>query len=60
MFFNGNNHGYRVAILKRGSLWLLPSYMALPTYCYCEKVRRTMLTVIVLYLLKFVFGNNYL
>ena len=27
MFFNDNNHGCRVAILKKNCLWLLPFYM---------------------------------
>ena len=31
--FNDINHGYRAAILKKSSLWLLPSYMAVATYC---------------------------
>ena len=53
IFFNDINHGYRGAILKKSSLWLLLSYIAVATYCYCEKVRRTMRTAIVLYLLKF-------
>ena len=52
MFFNDINHGYRAAILKKSSLWLLPSYMAVATYCYYEKVRRTMRTAVVSYLLK--------
>ena len=52
IFFNDINHGYRTALLKKSSLWLLPSYMALATNCYYEKVRRTMHTAIVSYLLK--------
>ena len=52
MFFNDINHGYRAAILKKSSLWLLPSYMAVATYCYYEKVRRMMYTAIVSNLLK--------
>ena len=39
IFFNDINHGYRAAILKKNSLWLLPFYMAVATYCYYEKVR---------------------
>ena len=27
IFFNDINHGYRAAILKKNSLWLLPFYM---------------------------------
>ena len=27
IFFNNINHGYRAAILKKNSLWLLPFYM---------------------------------
>ena len=52
IFFNDINHGYTAAILNGSSLWLLPSYMAMATYCYYEKVRRMMRTVIVSYLLK--------
>ena len=48
IFFNDINHGYRAAVLKKSSLWLLPSY----THCCYEKVRRTMRTAIVSYLLK--------
>ena len=33
------------------SLYLLPFYVAVATYCYYEKVRRTMRTAIVSYLL---------
>ena len=48
--FNDSNHGYRAAILKKNSclrfiwLWLL--------FFYYEKVRRTMRTATVSYLLK--------
>ena len=52
IFFSDINHGYRAAILKKSSLWLLPSYMAVVTSCYYEKVRRTMRAAIVSYLLK--------
>ena len=41
------NHGYRAAILKKNSLWLLPFYMVVATYFYYEKVRRTMGTATV-------------
>ena len=34
LFFNDINHGYRAAILKKNSLWLLPLYMAVATYFY--------------------------
>ena len=51
-FFNDVNHGYRAAILKKSSLWVLPPHMVVSTYCYNEKARRTMHTAIVLYLLK--------
>ena len=51
-FFDDINHGYRAVILKENSLWLLPFYfMTVPTYFYYEKVRRTMHTSIVSYLL---------
>ena len=52
IFFNDINHGYRAAILKKNSLWLLPFYMVVATYFYYEKVRRTMRTVIISNLLK--------
>ena len=51
IFFNKINHGYRAAILKKSSLWLLSSYMAVATYCYYEKVHRSIRTAIVSYLL---------
>ena len=43
---------YRTAISKKSSLWLLPYYVAVATYCCYEKVRRTMHTAILSYLLK--------
>ena len=52
IFFNDVNHGYRASLLRQRSLWLLLFYMAVDSYCYYEKVRRTMLTAIVLYLHK--------
>ena len=52
IFFNDINHGYKAAILKKNSLWLLPFYMVVVTYFYYEKVRRTMRTAIVSYLFK--------
>ena len=57
IFFNDINHDYRAAILKKNSLWLLPFYMAVATYCYYEKVHRTMRNAIVLHLLKSVEEN---
>ena len=50
--FNNINHGYSAAILKKSSLWVLPSYIVVATYCYYKKECRTMHTAIVLYLLK--------
>ena len=52
MFFNDINHGHRAAILKKIFLWLLPFYAAVATHFYYEKVRRTMRTPLVSYLLK--------
>ena len=52
IFFNDIYHGYRAAILKKSSLWLLPCFMAVATYCRYEKVRRTIHIAIVSYLLK--------
>ena len=37
VFFNEINHGYKAAILKENSLWLLPFYMVVATYFYSEK-----------------------
>ena len=45
--FNVINHGYRAAISKENSSWLLPFYMAVATYFYYEEVHRTMRSVIV-------------
>ena len=52
IFLNDINHGYKAALLKKRSMWLLPSYLAVTTYCYYEKLRRTMRTAIVSRLLK--------
>ena len=52
IFFNEIDHGYWAPILKEIFLWLLLFCMAEATYCYYEKVRRTMRTAIVSYLLK--------
>ena len=52
IFFNDINHGYGAATSKKSSFWLLPFYVAVATYCYYKKVRRTMRTAIVSYLLK--------
>ena len=49
IFFNNINHGYKAALLKKNSLWLLSFYMDVVSYCYYEKVRRTMHTAIVSY-----------
>ena len=51
IFFNNINHGYRAAILTKNYLWLLPFFIAVATSCYYLKVRRTMRTPIVSYLL---------
>ena len=51
IFFNDINHGNRAVMLKKTSLWLLPFYTAVATYCCYKKVRRTMRTAIVSYLL---------
>ena len=50
--FNDINHDYSAAILKKSSLWVLPSYMVVATYCYYKKERRKIHTAIVLHLLK--------
>ena len=39
IFFN--NIGYKAALLKKNSLWLLSIYMDVASYCYYEKGRRT-------------------
>ena len=58
IFFNDINHGYRATILKKSFLWLLPFYMAVATYCFYKKIRRTMRTAIVSYLLKNKYNIN--
>ena len=50
--FNDIDDGYRVAILQKNFVWLLMLYMAVATYCYYEKVLKTMRSAIVSYLLK--------
>ena len=50
--FNDINHDYRTGVLKKNSFWLLPFYVTVATYCYCEKVRRTMRNAVVSYLNK--------
>ena len=52
IFLKNINHGYSAAILKKSSLWVLPSDMVAATYCYYKKEYRTMHTAIVLFLLK--------
>ena len=52
IFVNDINHGYRASILKKSSLWLIPFYMTVATYCYYKKVRRTKRTAIASYLRK--------
>ena len=39
--FNDLNHGYKAAILKENSLWLLPFYMTVATYFYYQKLLKT-------------------
>ena len=46
IFFNNSNLGNRAATLKENTLWLLPFYMAVATYCYYERVCKTMCTAI--------------
>ena len=50
-FFNDINRGYRAAISTKNYLWLLSFFMAVATSYYL-KVRRTMRTAIVSFLLK--------
>ena len=51
--FNNINHGYKAALLKKNSLWLLSFYMDVVSYCFYKKVRRTMRTAIVSYFYSF-------
>ena len=41
ILFNDINHGYKAALLKKNSLWLLSVYVDVASYCYYEKRRRT-------------------
>ena len=43
--------------MKKNSLWLLPFSLAVATYFYYEKMRRTMRTTIVSYFFKSTFAN---
>ena len=47
--FNSIYHGYKAALLKKNPFWPLSFYMDVASYCYYEKVRRTIRTAIVLY-----------
>ena len=40
IFFNDINHPYRAAILQKNSLWLLPFYMAVTAYYFCDFIVR--------------------
>ena len=66
IFFNDINHGYKAALLKKNSLWVLSFYMDLASHCYYEKARRTMKTSIASHLFKHFFSfsaaelNNFL
>ena len=51
MFFNDISYGNRATKLKKNSLRQLLFYMVVETYSYYEKVRRTMGTTVVSYLL---------
>ena len=53
IFFNNINHGFKAVLLKKNYLRLLSFYMDVASYCYYEKVRRTMHTGIVTYLYSF-------
>ena len=52
IFSNEINHGYRAAILKKNTFWMLLFYMALATYCYYEKMCRALCAAIISCLLK--------
>ena len=52
IFFNNINHDYRAALLRKSYLWVCLTHMLMSTYCYYEKVCRTIKTAIVLYLLQ--------
>ena len=40
IFLTDINHGYKTALLKKNSLWLLSMYMDVVSYCFYEKGRR--------------------
>ena len=40
-FFNDINHGYRAAILKKISLWLLPFYVVVATFAIMKRSAET-------------------
>ena len=48
------NDGYRTVVLKKNSLWLPLFFMNVATSGYCEKVRGTMHSAIVLYLRNYI------
>ena len=59
-YFNDIYHGYRAAMLKKNSLWLLPLYIVVASYFDYEKVRRMMHTAIVSNLLNATFDLTFL
>ena len=52
-FSNNINHGYKAALLKKSSLWLLSFYVDVSSYCYYENTPRTINTAIMSYLPKY-------
>ena len=39
IFFKDFNHGYKAALLKKNSSWLLSVYIDVDSYCYYKKRR---------------------
>ena len=54
IFFKDFYHGYKAALLKKNSLWLLSIYMDVASYCYYKKGAERMRTPYV-----FLFFFNY-
>ena len=58
--FNDINHLYRADLLKKKYFWMPPFFIAVATYCYDKKVRGTMRSVTVSYLLEVRASENLL
>ena len=50
-FFKDFYHGYKAALLKKNSLWLLSIYIDVASYCYYKKRRSAPYVFLVFFIL---------